>query len=130
MTTLAPYRLCQVDHFHKARLAVFVVRRIQNALAAGVLQAGFHLLPLGRVEHQRDLDVRDQPRSQLVHVGFAVAADEIDVHVENVRAFAFLLLCRVRPGRPNLRRSSRSRIFFEPLALTRSPTIRNEASCT
>ena len=56
-----------------------------------MLQTGFHLLPFGRIEHQRDLDVRYQTRCQLVHVFLAVASDEVNVDVEDVRAFAFLL---------------------------------------
>ena len=75
-------------------------------LAARVLQSGFHLLPLGRVEHQRNLDVGHQSRSELVHVVLAVASDEIDVHVEDVCAFAFLFLSPVQPGRPSLQRSA------------------------
>jgi hypothetical protein len=59
-----------------------------------VLQTGFHLLPLGRIEHQRDLDVRHQTRGELVHVGDAIAADVIDVDVKNVRAFALLFLAK------------------------------------
>ena len=52
--------LRQVENFCESWLAVFVVGRVQNAFAAGVLQAGFHLLPLSGVEHQRNLDVRHQ----------------------------------------------------------------------
>src|SRR5215208_4312884 len=57
-----------------------------------MLESGLHLLPLGGVKHQRNLDVCHQPRGEFVHVGFTVTTDEIDVHVEYVRAFAFLLL--------------------------------------
>ena len=55
-----------------------------------MLQTSFHLLPFGRIEHQGDFDVRNQPRGQLVHVVLAVAPDEINVDVKHVRAFAFL----------------------------------------
>jgi hypothetical protein len=60
-----------------------------------------------------------------VHVALAVASDVVDVDIQNVRAFAFLLARQRDEAIPILRRS---RIFFEPEALTRSPTIKNEAS--
>ena len=56
-----------------------------------MFQACFHLLPLGRIKHQRNFDVRRQARRQLVHIFHAIAANEINVHIEDVRALAFLL---------------------------------------
>src|SRR5205807_9382052 len=46
------------DNFPEARLAVLLVRRIEHALSARVLKARLHLLPFGRVEHERQADVR------------------------------------------------------------------------
>src|SRR5262245_16177430 len=57
-----------------------------------MFESGFHLLPLGGVEHQRDLDVRNESRGELMHVSHAVSTYEINVEVENVCAFAFLFL--------------------------------------
>ena len=37
--------LRQLNYFRESRLAVFVIGRIENALAAGVLESGLHLLP-------------------------------------------------------------------------------------
>ena len=82
--------LGKFKHLRKARLAVLVVRRIQNALTACVLQTGFHLLPFSRIEHQRNLDVCHQPRGEFVHIFLAITPHEINIDVEHVRAFAFL----------------------------------------
>ena len=68
-----------------------------------MFEAGLHLFPLGRVEHQRDLDARRQPRRQLVHIRHAVAADKIDVDVENVRTFFLLRLGEIDQTVPILR---------------------------
>jgi len=61
-----------------------------------VLEARFHLFPLSGVEHERDADVGHKPRREFVHVFDAVTSDEIHVHIQHVRAFAFLF-----PGEGN-----------------------------
>ena len=83
--------LRKIENLGKEGLAVFIIRRVEDAFAAGMLQARFHLLPFGGIEHQRNLDVRDEAGREFVHVFLAVAADEINVDVEHVRAFTFLL---------------------------------------
>ena len=55
-----------------------------------MFEASLHLFPLGRVEHKRNLDARRKSRGKRVHIGNAVAADKIDVDVENMCTFFFL----------------------------------------
>ena len=82
--------ISKAEHLQKSWLAVLIIGRVQNALTACVFEAGFHFLPFGRVEHQRNLDRRRQPRRQRVHIRNAVASDEIDVDIEDVCTFFFL----------------------------------------
>ena len=65
----------------------------------------------------------------LVHVGGAVAADVVDADVEDVGALLDLVLRHLHAGVESPS-SMASRNFFEPLALVRSPMIRNEVSCS
>ena len=57
-----------------------------------MLQSCFHLLPFGGIEHQRQLDVGYETRCELMHIALAIAANEINVHVQHVSALAFLVL--------------------------------------
>ena len=41
-------------------------------------------MPLGGVEHQRQVDVGDQTAHQLMHVLLSVTADVVDVDVKNM----------------------------------------------
>ena len=72
-------------------LALFEVGRVEDRLAAVVLQPGFDHRRLGRVEHERQRRLRREAPRDLVHVDDAVAADVVDAHVEHVRAFLHLL---------------------------------------
>ena len=90
------------EQLYETLFAVLVVRRIQDRFAACVFEAGFHLLPLGGIEHQRDLDVGHEPFCKFVHIGNAIAADKIDVHVKNVRTFFFLRFRKVHEAVPIL----------------------------
>ena len=65
-----------------------------------MLQAGFHFFPLGGVKHQRQLDVCYQPRSELMHILFAVAAHEVDVHVQDMCTLALLFLSQSNQAIP------------------------------
>ena len=76
--------LRQLQHLEEAFVAVFVVGGVEDALAAGHLQASLHLLPLGGVEHQRQVDIRHQTTHQLAHVALTITTDVVDVHIEHV----------------------------------------------
>ena len=41
----------QLQYLEEAFVAVFIVGGVQEAFASGHLEAGFHFLPLGGVEH-------------------------------------------------------------------------------
>ena len=63
----------------------------------------------------------------LVHVDGAVVADVVDAHVEHVgalRTWSLAIWTRVSQSSASMA----SRNFLEPLALVRSPMIRNEVS--
>src|SRR5690606_33596560 len=78
------YNLCESRH------AIFIVSRVENALAACVLKAGFHLLPFSGVKHQWQLDIGYETRRQLVHIALAVATYEVHINVEYMSTFPFL----------------------------------------
>ena len=44
-------------------------------------------MPLGRVEHEGQVYIGDEPAHQGTHVGFAITADVVDVDIENVGIF-------------------------------------------
>ena len=71
-------------------VAVLVVDRVDHRPAAETLQPGLQHGRLGRVEHDRQGGGGGQPEGELAHVGGAVAADVVDVEVEQVRAVADL----------------------------------------
>ena len=73
-------------------LAVLQVDRVDDRLAAVELQAGFDDRHLGGIQHQRQRRLRAQDAHQPFGVGHAVAADVVDHHVDDVRAFGRLLL--------------------------------------
>ena len=72
-------------------LAVLEVGRVEERLAAGVLEAGLEDLGLGGVEHEGERCLRREATGELVHVGDTVATDVVDAHVEDVRALLHLL---------------------------------------
>ena len=74
----------QFEHLEEALVAVLVVGGVEDAFAASHLEAGLHLLPLRGVQHQGEVDVGHQTAHQRVHVRLAIAADVVDVDVENV----------------------------------------------
>ena len=80
----------QLQNLEEALVTVFVVGGVENAFPPSHLQARLHLLPLGGIEHQGQVDVGDQTAHQLVHVPFAIATDVVDVHVEHVGVFLHL----------------------------------------
>ena len=112
------------------RLAVLEVGRVEDGAAADPLEAGLHHLGLGGVEHERRVGLGGEAAGDLVHVDGAVAADVVDAHVEDVRAFLHLVGGHLRGACPSRRRACASRNAFEPLALVRSPIIRNDVSCS
>ena len=76
-----------------ARLfALFEVGRVEDGLAADVLETRFEHLRLGGVEHQREPGLGRDPAHDLGHVVGAAAADVVDADVEHVGAFLHLLL--------------------------------------
>ena len=72
-------------------LALLEVGGVEDRLAARVLEAGLEHLRLGGVEHEGERGLRGEAAGDLVHVGGAVAADVVDAHVEDVRAFLHLV---------------------------------------
>ncbi len=71
--------------------AVLEVGRVEERLAAGVLEAGLEDLGLRGVEHEGERCLRREATGELVHVGDTVATDVVDAHVEDVRALLHLL---------------------------------------
>src|SRR4029453_6520240 len=80
----------EIEDLKKPWLPILVVCGVQETLAAGMLKTCFHLLPFSGVEHQGYFDIRHQPRGKLVHIYFAIAAHEVDVYIQYVRAFLLL----------------------------------------
>ena len=76
--------LGQLQHLEETLIPIFVVGGIEDAFTTGHLEPGLHLLPLGGVKHQRQVDVGDKTAHQLMHVPFTIATDVIDVDVEHV----------------------------------------------
>ena len=74
----------QLQHLEEAFIAIFVVGGVKDAFATGHLEARLHLLPLGGVEHQGQVHIRDEPADQLMHVLFAVPSHIVDVDIEHV----------------------------------------------
>ena len=74
----------QLKHLEEAFVPVLIVGRVEDALTPSNLEASFHFLPLGGVEHQRQVDVGDQTAHQLMHILLAIATDVVDVDVQNV----------------------------------------------
>ena len=62
-----------------------------DRLAAIELQRRLEHGQLGRVDHQRAVDLAAHPLDHLLHLGHLVAADEGGAHVERVAALAHLL---------------------------------------
>ncbi len=80
--------------------ALLEVRRVEDGLAAGVLQPSLEHRRLGRVEHQGQGCLRREPAGNLVHVGGAITPDVVDAHVEHVRAFLDLVPSHLHAGVP------------------------------
>ena len=76
--------LGQLQHLEETLVTIFVVGGIEDAFTTGHLEPGLHLLPLGGIKHQRQVDVGDKTAHQLMHVPFTIATDVIDVDVEHV----------------------------------------------
>ena len=112
----------QLQHFEEALIAVFVVGGVEDALAAGHLEAGFHLLPLGGVEHQRQVDVRHQTAHQLAHVALAIAPHIVDVDVEHVGVLLHLAAGHGHQAIPVLLRQQ----FADLLAATGVEALTND----
>ena len=74
----------EFQHLEEAFIAIFVVGGVKDAFATGHLEARLHLLPLGGVEHQGQVHIRDEPADQLMHVLFAVPSHIVDVDIEHV----------------------------------------------
>ena len=81
-------------------VTLFEVGGVEDRLAAVVLEAGLDDIGLGRVEHERQARLRREAARDLVHVEGAVAADVVDAHVEDVRAFLHLLARHQHAGVP------------------------------
>ena len=80
---------------------------------------------LGGVEHERHGDLGGEAAGDLVHVGGAVAADVVDAHVETwAPSFTWSLAIATQVSQSPS--SIASRNFLEPLALVRSPMMRND----
>ena len=92
----------QFEHLEEALVAIFVVGGIEDAFATGNLQAGLHLLPLGGIEHQRQVHIRDQPAHQFAHVALAVAADVVDVDIEHMGVLLHLAAAHCHQAIPVL----------------------------
>ena len=94
---------CQRHHAVEALprgFALLEVRRVEDGLAAGVLQPGFEHRRLGRVEHQGQRCLRREPAGNLVHVGGAITPDVVDAHVEHVSALLDLVSSHLHTGVP------------------------------
>ena len=76
--------LSQLQHLEETLVTIFVVGGVEDAFTTGHLEPGLHLLPLGGIKHQRQVDVGDETAHQLMHVPFTIATDVIDVDVEHV----------------------------------------------
>ena len=72
-------------------LAVLEVDRVDDRLSAVALQAFLDHDRVGRVEHDRRVHLAHIARRDLGHVLRAVAADEIDAHIEHLPAVLDLL---------------------------------------
>ena len=81
-------------------LALLEVGRVEDGLAAEVLETGLEHGGLGGVEHQRERGLGREAARDLVHVDGAVAPDVVDAHVEHVRAFLHLLARHLHAGVP------------------------------
>ena len=73
------------------RLAVLEVDRVQDGLAAIELERGLQHRQLGRIDHQRAVDLAAHALDHGRHLGHLVAADEGRADVERVAALAHLL---------------------------------------
>ena len=83
--------LGQLQYFVKPWRTVFVICGVENTFAPGHLQAGLHLLPLGGIQHQRQIHVGHKALHQGFHIAHAVAAHKIHVHVQKMGIFIHLL---------------------------------------
>ena len=79
--------LGQLQHLEEAFITIFVIGGIEDAFSASYFEASLHFLPLGRVEHEGQVYIGDEPAHQGTHVGFAITADVVDVDIENVGIF-------------------------------------------
>ena len=108
-------------------VAVLEVHRVEDGSPTDPLQRGLDDVGLGRVDHQRRVDLGGEAAGDLLHVDRAVAAHVVDAHVEHVRAFLDLV-GRHLEARSQSPSSIASRNFLEPLALVRSPMPRYAVS--
>ena len=102
-------------------VALLEVRRVEDRLAARVLEARLDHLRLGGVEHERQRGLRGEAARHLVHVDGAVAARRSR---RTRRGRARLPSPARAPSArtcPSRRRASRRGTCFEPLAFVRSP---------
>ena len=110
----------QFQHLQKAFIAILIVGGIENAFAASHLQTRLHLLPLGGIEHQRQVDIGHQSTNQLVHVPFAISTDVIDIDIEHMGVFLYLASGHPHQSIPILLRQQVSYFLaaagIEPLA--------------
>lgn len=84
--------LGQLAELIKLLLAVFEVRRVDDALAPRGLQARLDRLRAGRIDHQRGIGLANEPRNDLVHVARPVATGHIDIHIQHMRTILHLVL--------------------------------------
>ena len=75
----------------RRRLAVLEIDRVQHGLAAVELERRLEHRQLGRIDHQRAVDLAAHARDHVGHLGHLVAADEGGADVERVAALAHLL---------------------------------------
>ena len=74
-----------------ALLAVLEVDRVDDAPTAGALQARLEHVGIGRIEHERRIDLPHVAAHDLAHVAHAIAAHEVHAQVEHLAAVADFL---------------------------------------
>ena len=56
--------LGEFKHFKEALITIFVVGGVKNTFTTGHFETGLHFLPLGGIEHQRQIHIGDQTAHQ------------------------------------------------------------------
>jgi hypothetical protein len=126
-TTARPVAVEERDDLLEALLAVLEVDRVDDRLPLTALERLLEHARVGRVEHERDLDLSASPLEERDHVHELVAIGVREADVEDLRAAAHLPAADLAAWSRSPATTS-SLNFLLPITFVRSPTTTGRRS--